>query len=104
MVTALLLIFTGILHVITALFAVNQTFPIAIMTFGGFYSIIGLMLLFRNRLAPILGIVFPLLGLLSGILVMGISNWTTMLYFLFAFDIVVIAGNLILTRKKTEIL
>ncbi len=65
-----------------------QSLPV--LVFGIFYFTIGMLLATNQRLAPLLGVIFPLMGLAAGFIVIGVSHWTIILTILFIVDAVVI--------------
>ncbi len=95
-----LLLGSGIAHVLLALLSFDDPQVLPVLVFGIFYFTIGILLLANLRFAPALGIIFPLIGLAAGIFVIGIPNWTVMLTFLFIIDAVVVV-LCIFCNKKT---
>lgn len=88
--TAFLLLLSGILHVLHALTSIDDPQALPILVFGIFYFSIGILLTFNFRFAPMLGVIFPLIGLASGIFVIGFPHWTTILTILFIIDAIVV--------------
>jgi len=99
---SVLLLGSGIAHVLLAVLSPIDPQALPVLVFGIFYFTIGILLLANLRFAPALGIIFPLIGLASGILVIGIPNWSIMLTFLFIIDSVVVV-LCIFCNKKTLI-
>lgn len=99
---SVLLLGSGIAHVLLALLSFDDPQALPVLVFGIFYFTIGILLLANLRFAPALGIIFPLIGLAAGILVIGIPNWTLMLTFLFIIDAVVVV-LCIFCNKKTSL-
>jgi hypothetical protein len=86
-----LLVGSGIAHSLLAAWSFDHPDALPILVFGIFYFTIGLFLVFNLRLAPLLGVIFPLIGLAAGFVVIGVSCWSAMLTVLFIVDTVVIA-------------
>ena len=100
---ASLLLLSGILHAIPIFTTPSDPNALPMLVFGIIYFTIGVLLLLDLRFSPYLGI-FPLIGLGIGFFVVGIRNWTAMLTFLFAIDVIVIICCilLILNRKPVS--
>lgn len=88
---SILLLVSGIIHSLVACRSLEDPTALPVLVFGIFYFIIGLFLAFNLQLAPLLGVIFPLIGLAVGFIVIGVSNWTAILTMLFIADAVVIA-------------
>jgi uncharacterized membrane protein HdeD (DUF308 family) len=89
-IAALLLILTGILHALPFFKVPQEPNALPMLAFGIVYLTIGFLLIMNLKVAPVLGIIFPLLGLIAGFLMIGLENFTAMLIFLFAIDVIVI--------------
>jgi len=85
-----LLLASGVAHSLVACRSLEDPAALPILVFGIFYFIIGIFLAINFRLAPLLGVIFPLIGLASGLIVIGVSSWTAILTVLFITDAVVI--------------
>jgi uncharacterized membrane protein HdeD (DUF308 family) len=88
---SILLLVSGVIHTLVACRSLEDTAALPILVFGIFYFIIGILLAFNLRLAPLLGVIFPLIGLAAGFIVIGVSSWTAILTMLFLADAVIIA-------------
>lgn len=99
---AFLLLVSGVLHLLLALQLIDEPNSLPILVFGIFYFIVGLLLIFNMRFAPLFGIIFPLIGLVTGIFVIGIPQWNLMLSFLFFVDAVVVICCIFCHMKNRE--
>ena len=100
---ALLLIITGILHVLPIFKEVKDPNAIPMLGFGIVYFAIGVLLFMDKKFSQILGIVFPIIGLGVGFGVVGVKNWNTMLIIMFIIDAVVVVCCLILVLKEKRV-
>jgi uncharacterized membrane protein HdeD (DUF308 family) len=100
---ALLLMITGILHVLPMFQEVKDPNAIPMLGFGILYFGIGVLLFLDKKLSQILGIIFPLIGLGVGFGVVGVKNWDTMLTIMFIIDAVVVVCCLILFLKGKRV-
>jgi hypothetical protein len=99
---ALLLLITGVLHVLPMFKEVRDANALPMLGFGIVYFIIGVLLFMDKKYARILGVVFPLIGLGVGFGVVGLKNWDAMLSIMFIIDAVVAIGCLILLLNKNK--
>jgi len=99
---ALLLVITGVLHVLPMFKEIRDPNAVPMLGFGIVYFIIGVLLFMDKKFARILGIVFPLIGLGVGFGVVGLKNWDAMLSIMFIIDAVVVIGCLILLLDKNK--
>ena len=74
---ALLMIITGILHVLPMFKEVKDPNTIPMLGFGLVYFAIGVLLFMDKKFSQVLGTVFPLIGLGVGFGVVGLKNWDT---------------------------
>jgi uncharacterized membrane protein HdeD (DUF308 family) len=102
-VAALLMLLTGVLHIMPMFKSPQDPNAIPMLVFGIVYFVIGVLLIMNLKFAPILGIAFPLIGLGTGFFVVGLKNWTTMLTFLFVIDAVVVICCIVLLLNKNKI-
>ena len=86
---AFLLILSGILHFLPIFKTPDDPNALPMLAFGVVYFITGALLLTKLKFAPILGLIFPLIGLGTGFLVVGFNSWDTFLWILFSIDAVV---------------
>jgi hypothetical protein len=101
-VAALLLLITGVLHVLPMFKEVRDANALPMLGFGVVFFVIGVLLFMDKKYATILGIVFPLIGLGIGFGVVGLKNWDVMLSIMFIIDAVVAIGCLILLLNKNK--
>ncbi len=103
--SALLLIITGILHVLPMFKEVKDPNAMPMLGFGIVYFAIGVLLFMDKNFSQILGIIFPIIGLGVGFGVVGLKNWDTMLTIMFIIDAIVVVCCLILVlnTKKVKI-
>lgn len=99
----LLMVITGILHVLPIFKEVKDPNALPMLGFGVVYLAIGVLLFIDKKFAQILGIIFPLIGLGVGFGVVGLKNWDTMLTIMFVIDAVVIICCLVLLLNKKKV-
>lgn len=87
---SILLLGSGVVHIVVASQSIDDPQSLPVLVFGIFYFTIGMLLATNQRLAPLLGVIFPLMGLAAGFIVIGVSHWTIILTILFIVDAVVI--------------
>ena len=97
---SVLLLVSGVSHVFMGIRNAGEIDSLALLVFGIFYATIGVMLVANLQIAPLLGIIFPLIGLATGIFVTGISHWSPLLTTLFSGDVVVMIGCVILFTSQ----
>lgn len=98
---SLLMLITGVLHVLPMFSEPRDPNALPMLAFGIIYFGIGVLLLLRIRLSEILGILFPLIGLGTCFFVVGMKNWDTILGIMAIIDaIVIICCILLLWNKK----
>jgi uncharacterized membrane protein HdeD (DUF308 family) len=103
LLAAVLMLLTGVLHILPLFKSPADPNAIPMLIFGIAYLSTGVFLMLNKKFAPVLGIVFPLIGLGTGFFVVGLKNWDTMLTLMFVIDaIVVIACVLLLLNKNKE--
>jgi len=100
--TAFLLLLSGIVHILHALTSIDGPQALPILVFGIFYFTIGILLTINFRFALMLGVIFPLIGLASGIFVIGFHNWTTILTILFIIDAIVVLSCILCIAKSRK--
>lgn len=89
-IAALLLMLTGILHTLPFFIQPQEAMEVPMLVFGIIYFSIGVMLFLKMKFASLLGVIFPIIGLVAGLLEIGIQHLTTMLTILFAIDTIVV--------------
>ncbi len=89
-VAALLLILTGLLHALTFFYDLQDANALLMLAFGILYFAIGIILFLNLKIAPALGIIFPLLGIGAGVFVIGVKHTDMMLEIMFVIDVLVI--------------
>jgi len=100
---ALLMVITGILHVLPMFKEVKDPNALPMLGFAVVYLAIGILLFMDKKFAQILGIIFPLIGLGVGFGVVGLKNWDTMLTIMFIIDAIVVICCLVLLLNKNKI-
>ena len=102
---AFLLLLTGVLHVSLTIRNPSDPAALPVLVFGIIYLAVGLLLFLGIKFAKYLGLVFPLIGLVAGFGILGISNWTAMHTLLFAIDalVAICCVSLILKRGNTKV-
>jgi hypothetical protein len=99
---ALLLILTGILHALPFFNIPREPGVIPVLAFGIVYLGIGIWLIFDLKFATALGIIFPLLGLISGIICDWVREIHSNANFLFAIDVIVFGCCTFLYLKRAK--
>jgi uncharacterized membrane protein HdeD (DUF308 family) len=99
--TAIFFLLTGIVHVGSSLKKASDSHTVPMVIFGVIYFTIGALILFHVLYSSLLGIVFPASGIILGLLVIKLKNWTLLLKFLYAIDVVVILCCVLLVTKGT---
>jgi hypothetical protein len=102
---ALLLLATGIMHLMPMFQVPGDPNALPMLGFGVVYFTIGVLLILNKKISRVLGIVFPLIGLAVGFFVVGLKSWDTMLTIMFIIDAVVVICciTLLLNRSKVRI-
>jgi uncharacterized membrane protein HdeD (DUF308 family) len=98
----ILLLITGILHVVLYIKAPDAPGSIGLLIFGIIYTVIG-FLLFNKKIYPVyLGLIIPLIGMTLSIIKFGIPGLISMLalFKLIGIIVVICCGYLLLKRKK----
>lgn len=99
---ALLMLLTGVLHVLPMFGEPQDPNALPMLAFGIVYFAVGVVLILKIRFSEILGIIFPLTGLGTGFFVVGLKNWDTMLSIMFIIDAIVIMCCIILLLNKNK--
>lgn len=95
-----LLLLTGVLHLVLVIATPSDRNALGTLVFGLLYSALGVLLFLKVKYSTIMGIVFPVIGLGSGFIVIGINNWTPVLTFLFAVDVAVILCCILMFLRR----
>jgi uncharacterized membrane protein HdeD (DUF308 family) len=99
---AALLLLTGVLHILPMFKTPSDPNSLPMLGFGIVYFTIGVLLILKVRYDSLLGIIFPVIGLLTGFVVIGLKSWNTMLTLMFAIDAVVAVCCLIMFLNKDK--
>jgi len=98
----ILLLITGILHVVLYIKTPNDPGSIGLLIFGIIYAIIGI-LLFNRKIYPLyLGLIIPLIGMTLSIIKFGIPDLISLLalFKLIGITVIICCGYLLLNLKK----
>jgi uncharacterized membrane protein HdeD (DUF308 family) len=102
LLAGILLLITGILHVVIYIKDPNVSGSIGLLIFGIIYTVTGI-LLFNRKIYPLyLGLIIPLIGMTLSIMKFGIPSLISMLalFKLIGIIVVIYCGYLLLNRKK----
>ena len=83
---------TGIAHIFLAFGYPEHSEIILMLLFGVAYFISGLSLILKPAAGEIMGMIFPMAGLLIGIFFIGPRNWSALFCNLFAIDAFVLVS------------
>ena len=99
---ALLLVATGVLHLVLYVKAPSEPASLGMLVFGIIYAATGLLLFTKKMLAVYAGLSFPLIGMTSAIIKFGIKDLVSMMTLLLLIDVIAIGccAYLILNRRK----
>jgi hypothetical protein len=102
---AVLMLVTGVMHILPVFTTPDDPNALPMLGFGIVYFAIGVLLILNIKIAEILGIGIPLVGLAIGFFKIGLKNWDTMLTIMFIIDAVVVVCCifLLLNRKKPHL-
>jgi uncharacterized membrane protein HdeD (DUF308 family) len=103
-VAAMLLVIAGVLHVVLYFKTPNDPGIMGVLAFGIIYAAIGLLLFMPNMYAVYLGLIFPIVGIITALVKIGIHNLGYMMILLLLIDIVVIicCAYLLINRTKVK--
>ena len=103
-VAALLLVFTGALHVVLYFKAPHEPGSLGMLAFGIIFAITGLLLFTQKLFAVYLGLILPIMGMTTGIVKFGLKDLTYTMALLYLIDVVVIicCGYILFGRKKSS--
>jgi uncharacterized membrane protein HdeD (DUF308 family) len=102
LLAGILLLITGILHVVLYIKDPNVSGSIGLLIFGIIYAVIGI-LLFNRKIYPLyLGLIIPLIGMTLSIIKFGIPDLISLLalFKLIGIIVIICCGYLLLIRKK----
>ncbi len=102
LLSGILLLITGILHVVLFIKTHNEPESIGLLIFGIIYAIIGI-LLFNRKIYPLyMGLIIPLIGMTLSIIKFGIPELMSLLALFKLIGLIVIigCGYLLLNRKR----
>jgi len=85
-----LLILTGVIHLLLFLKGPLDENAQLFLVFGIFYIAIGLLMFFKPGFSAAWGIIFPLIGLVGGIFVIDLKQWSMMIISLLAIDAMIV--------------
>lgn len=98
----ILLMITGILHVVLYIKGPDVSGSIGLLSFGIIYSFIGI-LLFNRKIYPLyLGLIIPLIGMTLSIIKFGIPDLISLLalFKLIGLIVIICCGYLLMSSKK----
>ncbi len=102
LVAGILLVITGVLHIVGYIKAPNDPGSIGMLVFGIIYGTVG-VLLFTKKLYPVyLGLILPVIGMTIALIKFGFPELKSMMALLLLIDVLVIIGcaYLLLKRKS----
>ena len=102
---ALLMLVTGVMHLLPMFKVPRDPNALPMLGFGIAYFTVGVLLVMNKNISQVLGIVFPIIGLVVGFFVIGLKNWDTILTIMFIIDAVVVICciTMLLNRNKVKI-
>ncbi|MEI6050743.1 MAG: hypothetical protein WCS03_17760 [Bacteroidota bacterium] len=100
---ALLLLVTGVLHLLPMFKVPRDPNALPMLAFGIAYFTVGVLLILNKRVSQILGIAFPLIGLAVGFFIIGMKNWDSMLTIMFIIDAVVVICCIIMILNRNKV-
>jgi len=100
---ATLLVITGVWHITLFLKATDDPASLPLLVFGVIYTLTGLLLFTPNKLWVYLGLAFPLIGMISAAIKLGINSFDITMWTLISIDIVVVVccAYLLLVKSKS---
>jgi hypothetical protein len=103
-VAAMLLIISGVLHIVLYFKTPHDPGILGVLAFGIIFAAIGLLLLMPNIYALYLGLIFPIIGIITALVKIGIDNLGYMMILLLLIDIVVIicCAYLLINRANVK--
>jgi uncharacterized membrane protein HdeD (DUF308 family) len=103
-VAAMLLIISGVLHIVMYFKTPHDPGIMGVLIFGIIYAAIGLLLFMPNIYALYLGLLFPIIGIVTALVKIGIDNLGYLMILLLLIDIVVIicCAYLLINRARVK--
>ena len=101
-IAGILLLITGVLHVVLYLKDPDVPGSIGLVAFGIIYAAIGILLLNRKKYPLYLGLIIPLIGMTLSIIKFGIPELVSLLalFKLIGLIVIICCGYLLLKRNK----
>ncbi len=100
MIAGILLLITGVLHIVGYFQAPNDPGSIGMLVFGFIYGITGLLLFTKNLYPLYLGLILPLIGMTVYIIKFGFPDVISVMFLLLLIDIIVIICCAYLLNKR----
>jgi len=102
LLAGILLLITGILHVVLYIKTPNEPGSIGLLIFGIIYAVIGILLFNRHIYPLYLGLIIPLIGMTLSIVKFGIPELMSLLalFKLIGLIVIICCGYLLLNRKR----
>ena len=103
-VAALLLIISGVLHIVLYFKTPNDPGIMGVLAFGIIYATTGLLLIMPNLYALYLGLIFPIIGIIAALVKIGINNlgYTMILLLLMDIVVIIICAYLLINHAKVK--
>jgi len=104
LLAGILLLITGILHVVLYFKTPDEPGSIGLLIFGIIYAVIGILLFNRKTYPLYLGIIIPLIGMTLSIIKFGIPSLLSLLalFKLIGIIVIICCGCLLLSRKEIK--
>jgi len=101
---ALLLVITGVMHLVLYFKAPDDPAALGMLAFGVIFGVSGLLLFTSKMYAVMLGLVFPIIGMTAGIAKFGLNDLSYTMALLYLIDVVVVicCTYLLLKRYKAK--
>lgn len=101
-IAGILLLITGVLHVVLYLKDPDVPGSIGLVAFGIIYAAIGILLFNRKKYPLYLGLIIPLVGMTLSIIKFGIPELVSLLalFKLIGLIVIICCGYLLLKRNK----
>jgi len=104
LIAAVLLVITGVWHTVLFLKAPGDPNNFPLLIFGIIYALTGILLFTPKMLWVYLGVIFPLIGITTASIKIGVKNFDSTMTILILIDIVVIicCAYLVLRKRITK--
>ena len=101
LIAGMLLVISGVLHVVMYIKTQNDPGSIGTLIFGIIYGTTGLLLFTKQKYPVYLAVIFPLIGMTIALIKFGFPALTSLMALLVLIDILVIigCGYILMTRK-----